>query len=181
MLHVSQWVCEYVGESKEPDMARRRTPEEQLQRRLSTYPAEMFNIMQQATQGLGYEKTFATHAEANAFLSRYYRFRMDVIESGNPMGQALPNLVATGFDAAGNRFDSKNRNAPGPINVRWAWQGPPPQPGQYQPRQIVSPAPAADTLNIHFPAEGSVAERRLESGENSAHEAAIENFLKRKK
>jgi hypothetical protein len=93
--------------------------EQKLKRRLSAYPSEMWEILALAMNGKGYEKEFAFHHQATAFVSRFYKFRLDAIEAGVKGAIALRELSASGVDALGGLFNTRSQGAGGPYVIRW--------------------------------------------------------------
>lgn len=104
-------------------MPRRETREKYLARKMSTYPQEMFEILQCAMRGEGYVKTFAEHNQAVGFTAKFYRFRMDAIEAGMTGALALRELTASGKDSLGGLLNTRGPGAGGPYTVTWIHSG----------------------------------------------------------
>lgn len=97
----------------------KRAPHEQAQRRLNVAHIEMWEILRAASGNKDYTRTFQSHAAANAFMHKYYRFRMDCREVNWPNSVYLNGMRCTGVCADGTLFDSKNRASAVPITVTW--------------------------------------------------------------
>lgn len=106
---------EHIRRSLDPEAARRR--------RMNLYRQEYWDILAAARQGLSYTKTFTTHNETNAFLSQYYRFRMDAIETRTEGALFLREVYASGIDGDGETFSTRYKHATPPFTIRWNFTG----------------------------------------------------------
>jgi hypothetical protein len=104
-------------------MARSET--DKASARLRLYQSDYWAILTAATQGKNFVKTFGTHNETNAFLSRYYKFRMDLLTVGWQGAIALRDMYATGVDAEGKTFNTHKQMAQGPFTITWHYTGVP--------------------------------------------------------
>lgn len=121
--------------------SRRKDPRELAERRMRMYRPEMWEILNAAAAGKNYTRTFETHNQTNAFLSRYYKFRQDAMEINERNAKAMLFLEATGVDAEGQPFVTRYQDAQGPFTVTWKYSGPamqPEAPLSYDPAAVIS-------------------------------------------
>ena len=141
-------------------------------RRLSTYPASFFTLIDAAKAKQPATAVFEQHNKACAILMRYYRFRADAIEDRIEGALLLRNLQATGINADGTPFNTRRADAPGPYTIIWAHDAGLELDSNEQPM-----------LEIHAPdkpqRQGGIAPQV--GGDTSPGEKAVEEYLARRK
>lgn len=99
------------------------SPESARLRRMSTYPGEMLLIIKAAMDKQDYRKRCRDWNEAVAFLARYYKFRMDAIESGLGGALLLRDMQARGTNLATGMNLRSNYPEEGEYELTWHWTG----------------------------------------------------------
>lgn len=110
---------------RKPRKPRHMNPELARQRRMATYPQEMFDILLAASQGKNYVKQFDAHNAAGAFVARWGKFRIDAIECHVPGALHSRSFRVSGRDSTGELFNTRYQGV-GPYTITWYYDGPPP-------------------------------------------------------
>lgn len=116
------------------------------QRRMNTYPGEMWLILEAAMQKKDYMKTVGDWNAGVAFLARYYKFRMDAIECRVAGALDLRDMVARGKNIKTGNILSSKYPEEGIFELTWKYEGlpdaigGPPEPGQISPDEKIAEA-----------------------------------------
>src|SRR3990167_70606 len=102
--------------------ARTIDPRAARERRMLTYPLEMWSIIAAARNRENYVKVFSEQARAAAFMGRYYKFRMDAIECRAEGALFLRAMEARGVDSLGARYNTAGEGI-GEITMTWEYVG----------------------------------------------------------